>query len=151
MNMLTAMALNLSHRMCFCRPLGRPIGSRPGLAIQMQMHQNPSVWTRLHRWLRRLLDSAKWPDLLGQPIVFLGSEGETAVLDSSFYDYLWLLGAGLGPCEATSIPDVPRVAQPKLESFALKNAAPRRTAAQVLEDTKSEFPCFGQDIEVQSR
>lgn len=91
------------------------------------------------------------PDLLDQPIVFLGSEGETAVLARTFYDYLWLLAAGLGPCEATSVPDAPRVAQPELESFALRNAAPSRTAAQVLEDAKSEFPCFAQDIEVQCR
>lgn len=35
-------------------------------------------------------------DLLEQPIVFMGLEGETAVVARSFHDYLWLLAAGLG-------------------------------------------------------
>jgi hypothetical protein len=39
-------------------------------------------------------------DLLQQPVVFLWSEGKTAVLATNFYNYLWLLAAGLGPCEA---------------------------------------------------
>ncbi|MFZ6862518.1 hypothetical protein ACO0K7_07775 [Undibacterium sp. Ji67W] len=90
-------------------------------------------------------------DLLAQPIVFMGSEGETAILARNFYDYLWLLAAGLGPCEAASLPDAPRVAQPALESFALKNSAPVRTAAQVLQDARAEFPSFVQDIEAQCR
>ena len=91
------------------------------------------------------------PDLLAQPIVFMGSEGETAILARNFYDYLWLLAAGLGPCEATSFPDAPRVAQPELESFALRNSTPARTAAQVLQDAMAEFPSFVQDIEAQCR
>jgi hypothetical protein len=91
------------------------------------------------------------PDLLAQPIVFLGSEGETAILARNFYDYLWLLAAGLGPCEATSFPDGPCVAQPELESFAQRNATPARNAAQVLQDARAEFPNFVQDIEAQCR
>ncbi|MFJ9450669.1 hypothetical protein [Herbaspirillum sp. NPDC101397] len=91
------------------------------------------------------------PDLLGQPIVFLGSEGETAILARNFYDYLWLLAAGLGPSEATSFADGPRMVQPELKSFALKNAAPPRTAAQVLRDARAEFPSFAQHIEAQCR
>lgn len=90
-------------------------------------------------------------DLLEQPIVFLGSEGEIAVVSRNFYDYLWLLAAGLGPCEAASIPDAPRVAQPELESFALMNAPPARTAVQVLLDAKAEFPTFEKHILSQCR
>jgi len=91
------------------------------------------------------------PDLLAQPIVFLGSEGEAAILSRNFFDYLWLLAAGLGPCEATSSPDLPRVAQPELKSFALRHSGPSRTAAQVLQDVRAEFPSFVQDIEAQCR
>lgn len=90
-------------------------------------------------------------DLLAQPIVFMGSEGETAVLARNFYDYLWLLAAGLGPYEAASCPEIAYVAQPELASFALKNAAPARTAAQVLQDARTEFPSFVLDIDAQCR
>lgn len=89
-------------------------------------------------------------DLLQQPIVFLGSEGETAVLAPNFYDYLWLLAAGLGPCEAALFPDAPRVAQPELVEFAMTNAAPAKVATRVLLDAKGEFPGFAQFIESQS-
>lgn len=91
------------------------------------------------------------PDLLKQPIVFMGSEGETAILARNFYDYLWLLAAGLGPCEAASFPDATRATQPELKSFALRNSVPPRTAAQVLQDAQAEFPSFVQDIEAQCR
>lgn len=91
------------------------------------------------------------PDLMAQPIVFMGSEGETAILARNFYEYLWLLAAGLGPCEATSFPDSPRIAQPELESFALRNSSPARTATQVLQDARMEFPSFVLEIEAQCR
>lgn len=90
-------------------------------------------------------------DLLAQPIVFMGSEGETAILARNFYDYLWLLAEGLGPCEATSFPDAPRISQPDLEAFALKNSVPARRAALVLQDARAEFPSFVQDVEAQCR
>lgn len=90
-------------------------------------------------------------DLLEQPVVFLGSEGETAVVARNFHDYLWLLAAGIGPYEAASYSDAPRVSQPELESFALRNAPPARTATQVLQDAQAEFPLFVQGIEDQCR
>ena len=96
----------------------------------------------------KVRESAEW---LEQPIVFLGSEGAIAVVSRNFYDYLWLLAAGLGPCEAASIPDAPRVAQPELASFALMHAPPARTAVQVLIDAKAEFPNFAQHILSQCR
>ena len=91
------------------------------------------------------------PDMLAQPIVFMGAEGETAILARNFYDYLWLLASGLGACEATSFPTAARVAQPELKSFAMRNSAPSRTAAQVLQDAQEEFPNFVQNIEAQCR
>jgi len=90
-------------------------------------------------------------DLLAQPIVFMGSEGETAVLARNFNEYLWLLAEGLGPCEATLFPDAPRVSQPELERFALENSVPTRKAIQVLHDARAEFPGFARDIEAQYR
>lgn len=90
-------------------------------------------------------------DLLAQPIVFMSSEGEVAVLARNFYDYLWLLADGVGPCEATLFPDAPRVSQPELEGFALKNSPPARKTAQVLQDAQAEFPSFAQDVEAQCR
>lgn len=90
-------------------------------------------------------------DLLVQPIVFMGAEGETAVLARNFYDYLWLLADGMGPCKATSFPESARVPQPELERFALKNSAPARKAAEVLRDARAEFPSFVQDVEAQCR
>ncbi|GIJ70804.1 hypothetical protein Voc01_057210 [Virgisporangium ochraceum] len=35
-----------------------------------------------------------------QPVVFLGSEGEIAVLARNLADYLWLVGNGVGPLDA---------------------------------------------------
>ncbi|WP_413459640.1 hypothetical protein [Herbaspirillum huttiense] len=59
-------------------------------------------------------------DLLEQPVVFMGSEGQTAVVARSFHDYLWLLAAGLGPLEAACFPEEPRIAQPNLRSSQAK-------------------------------
>jgi hypothetical protein len=90
-------------------------------------------------------------DILCQPIVFLGSEGEIAVLARNFKDYLWLLAAGIGPSEAASCPDEPRLAQPMLAKFAESNAPPFKEAAHVLADARAEFPQFERFIESQCR
>jgi hypothetical protein len=42
--------------------------------------------------------------LTQQPVVFLGSEGETGVVARNLDGYLWLLAAGFGPYEATAYP-----------------------------------------------
>lgn len=80
------------------------------------------------------------PDLLAQPIVFMGSEGEAAILACNFYDYLWLLASGLGPCEATSFPNAARVAQPELKSFAMRNSAPSRLPRRCSKTRRKSFP-----------
>ena len=90
-------------------------------------------------------------DMLCQPVVFLGSGGETAVLARNFRNYLWLLAAGLGPWEAAFCPDDQRVAQPVLARFAESNACSFMEAAQVLADARNEFPNFEQFIESQCR
>jgi hypothetical protein len=91
------------------------------------------------------------PDLLCQPIVFLGSEGEVALLARNFADYLWLLAAGMGPWEAATCRDEPRLAQPRLVRFAESSAGPFKEPAQVLADARNEFPHFEQFIESHCR
>src|SRR5689334_7330176 len=40
-----------------------------------------------------------------QPVVFLGSEGETQVVAADLDSYLWLLADGFGPLEAAGYPE----------------------------------------------
>ncbi|MFD7462661.1 MULTISPECIES: SMI1/KNR4 family protein [unclassified Streptomyces] len=52
--------------------------------------------------------------LADQPVVFLGSEGETGVVARDLGDFLWLLADGLGPWEAANPYDSDRVPRPDL-------------------------------------
>jgi hypothetical protein len=89
-------------------------------------------------------------DLLQQPVVFLGSEGERAVIASNFHDYLWLLAAGLGPSEAASNPDVPGMVQSPLADFAATHAGPVKAFFdRVLADAQTAFPDFSDWIDGQ--
>ncbi|MFE7411596.1 SMI1/KNR4 family protein [Streptomyces laurentii] len=82
--------------------------------------------------------------LADQPLVFLGSEGETGVLASSLGDFLWLLAGGFGPWEAavrepewTPRPDEART------SVARRFAPDRESAAEtVIARAAREFPDF---------
>lgn len=82
--------------------------------------------------------------LAHQPLVFLGSEGETGVLASSLGDFLWLLAGGFGPREAadrepewTPRPDEARTA------VARRFAPDRESAAEtVIARAAREFPDF---------
>jgi hypothetical protein len=91
------------------------------------------------------------PDVMSQPIVFLGSEGEIGIVARNFKDYLWLLAAGLGPYEAACSPNEEHIAQPALARFAELNAGPFKKADQVLAEAQAEFPDFEQFIESQCR
>lgn len=83
---------------------------------------------------------------LDQPIVFLGSEGETGVIASDFSHYLWLLASGFGPCEAIADPDQSR---PKIEHF--RAFAQRWSSTEelegrvVLQQARELFPHFLND------
>lgn len=88
-------------------------------------------------------------DLLDQAVVFIGSEGETAVIARNLHDYLWLLAAGLGPCEAAAYPEEVRLAPPHLARFAAEHAAPPRSAHEVAADAQGELPSFQNFIESQ--
>ncbi len=66
-----------------------------------------------------------------QPVVFLGSEGELAVIAKDLGDYLWLLANGVGPLEA--VDDLNRVPEPIPELLALAPGEPRSIEAVLAE------------------
>lgn len=87
--------------------------------------------------------------LTEQPVVFLGSEGETAVIARDLGDFLWLLADGLGPCEAADLHERQRATRPnpELRSVAERFAPGRnRSAATVIELATQEFPDFDDTI-----
>ena len=89
-----------------------------------------------------------------QPVVYMGSEGETAVVAGDLGAYLWLLAGGFGPWEATLYPDhehVPRE-DARLVEVALRHAASaRRSAADVIAAARAEFPDFEAMVEAHCR
>lgn len=86
-------------------------------------------------------------DLLAQPVVFFGSEGELGVLAADFNDFLWLLAAGLGPYEANAYTTGERTDDARFLTFAAEHAkGPRREAAAVLRRARTEFPGFEEMI-----
>ncbi|MGW1886666.1 SMI1/KNR4 family protein [Streptomyces sp. NPDC001970] len=87
--------------------------------------------------------------LIDQPVVFLGSEGETGVVARDLGDFLWLPADGLGPWEAATSYERDRVPRPDQELTALaERFAPgrRRPAAAVIEQATWEFPDFDDTI-----
>lgn len=89
--------------------------------------------------------------LLEQPVVFLGSDGNTGVVARNFSDYLWLLAGGVGPREAVEDPEsppAPDAVAAGFRRFAEDYAGqPRRTPAEVLDAARREFPGFDEYIE----
>ena len=86
--------------------------------------------------------------LVDQPVVFLGSEGETGVVARDLADFLWLLAGGFGPLEATSHePDWTPRPNEELTAIAERFAPDRRqSAAAVIERATLAFPDFGETI-----
>ncbi|WP_411093243.1 SMI1/KNR4 family protein [Streptomyces sp. 049-1] len=84
-----------------------------------------------------------------QPVVFLGSEGETGVVARDLGAFLWLLAGGYGPWEAATSyePDwTPRPNQ-ELAAVAERFAADcKQSAAVVVEQATREFPDFDDTI-----
>jgi hypothetical protein len=93
--------------------------------------------------------------LLAQPVVFLGSEGETGVVARDFADYLWLVAGGYGPMEAVEYAptdDEPRRDEPEVEALAEEFAGQaRKSPAAVLARGQEEFPGFSSWIESMCR
>jgi hypothetical protein len=85
--------------------------------------------------------------LLEQPIVFFGSEGNVGVVATDFYDYLWLLAGGFGPCEA--VENKRHKAKPNAEftKFAERHAKSRKKKPlDVIAAAEAEFPKFEASI-----
>ncbi|MFF8651129.1 SMI1/KNR4 family protein [Streptomyces griseoluteus] len=87
--------------------------------------------------------------LVDQPVVFLGSEGETGVVARDLGAFLWLLAGGYGPWEAATSyePDwTPRPNQ-ELAAVAERFAADcKQSAAVIIEQATREFPDFDDTI-----
>ncbi|MBP6630669.1 MAG: hypothetical protein KBG28_06955 [Kofleriaceae bacterium] len=87
----------------------------------------------------------KTHELLDQPVVFFGSEGELAILARNFADYLWLLAGGQGPYEVTA--GYPRKPHPDFTLFATEHApTAARPGAEIVAAARAEFPTFEADV-----
>lgn len=83
-----------------------------------------------------------------QPVVFLGSEGERGVIAVNLDEYLWLLAAGVGPCEAVADPELGRKSNAQFTKFAQENSktAPL-SAAEVTARASAAYPEFSKHID----
>ncbi|MDR2213616.1 MAG: SMI1/KNR4 family protein [Pseudomonadales bacterium] len=87
-------------------------------------------------------------DILEQPIVFFGSEGEIAVIASNFNDYLWLLAGDIGPCEVVNYPELRKPANAQFTKFAKKYSSSKHLDPwEVVAKAQAEFPDFEEKIE----
>ncbi|TXS13953.1 SMI1/KNR4 family protein [Streptomyces sp. adm13(2018)] len=86
-------------------------------------------------------------DLAEQPVVFMGSEGETGVVARDLGAFLWLLADGFGPWEAAAFyepePDWTPQVNGDLVAIAEQHAPDRRASAPVIiAEATQEFPDF---------
>jgi len=87
-------------------------------------------------------------NVLEQPIVFFGSEGELGVVASNFSEYLWLLAGGIGPYEAVAYRGLERVANPTFTSFAEQHSSCSRLGPwEVVAKAQAEFPSFVEGVQ----
>ncbi|MBP2326314.1 hypothetical protein JOF56_006699 [Kibdelosporangium banguiense] len=87
-----------------------------------------------------------------QPVVFLGSEGETGVVARNLADFLWLLADGFGPLEAVEYPEQSSQPNDELVEIAERHAPDaRKTGAEAIAAAKAEFPDFEATIEALCR
>lgn len=81
--------------------------------------------------------------LAEQPIVFLGSDGETGVVSCDLASFLWLVADGSGPYEAVEHPTRRSRPHPEFTAVAEKHAGTdRMTAREVVAAARDEFPDF---------
>jgi hypothetical protein len=85
-------------------------------------------------------------ELLEQPIVFFGSEGELDLVARNFADYLWLLAGGFGPYEAVAYPGLKREPNDAFAVFAKDHAEARKPPGEVIAEARREFPSFEKDV-----
>jgi len=87
-------------------------------------------------------------EILEQPIIFLGSEGEIGVVAKKFDDYLWLLAQTHGPYEAISYPENIKKINPTFLDFAKKySKSEHKTVLEIIKDAKNTYPDFETWIE----
>ncbi|MEU9150184.1 SMI1/KNR4 family protein [Streptomyces sp. NPDC048417] len=87
--------------------------------------------------------------LVDQPVVFLGSEGETGVVARDLGAFLWLLAGGYGPWEAATSyePEWTPRHNHELTAVAERFAADhRQSAVAVIEQATQEFPDFDDTV-----
>ncbi|MDX2590879.1 SMI1/KNR4 family protein [Streptomyces sp. WI03-4A] len=84
-------------------------------------------------------------ELAAQPVVFLGSEGETGVVARDLADFLWVLADGVGPQEAIDHYELGLTSRPDAERTALaERSAPGRgrPAEELVRLAREEFADF---------
>ena len=87
-------------------------------------------------------------DLLDQPIVFLGSEGQTGVVAKDFNDYLWLFSQNHGPSECIELPEHPSNINHDFLTFAEQHSKSHsRSVDEILKDAQSAYLDFNTWIE----
>ncbi|MBO2457994.1 SMI1/KNR4 family protein [Actinomadura sp. LCR2-06] len=78
-----------------------------------------------------------------QPVVYVGSEGDRAVVARDLGDLLWIFAAGLGPAEALEGPDGTAEPNEAFRAIAERHAPGReRSPAEIVEAAQAEFPRF---------
>jgi hypothetical protein len=88
----------------------------------------------------------------GQPVVYIGSEGERGVIARDLGDLLWLFAAGLGPGEAFTDPGRETEPNEAFRAIAERHApGRRRSAAEIVATAKAEFPRFSNFIDAMCR
>lgn len=91
-------------------------------------------------------------DILEQPIVFFGSEGEIGVVAKNFNDYLWLLAQNFGPYEAVEESHSNRSSNAVFLDFAKQHATSAyRPALEMIQAAQTAYPTFETQIEALCR
>ncbi len=89
-------------------------------------------------WLIRNVEN-----ILQQPIVFFGSEGELVVVAQSFKDYVWLLASGNGASDAQSDGCMEQSESQRFKRFAMEHYPDDyRSCSDIVKSANSEFPDF---------
>lgn len=94
-------------------------------------------------WLTKETD-----DLLNQPIVFFGSEGELGVISENFGDYVWLFAQGIGPYDAVAFPSLEGKKIDKLSKFARESFPSHEDIPkQIIHKARARYPDFEKMIQ----
>ncbi|MEU6233640.1 SMI1/KNR4 family protein [Kitasatospora sp. NPDC047058] len=90
--------------------------------------------------------------LAEQPVVFLGSEGESGLVAGNLSDLLWVLADGFGPLEAAVHDDrEPRPAAALADLAGRHATTPRRPAREIIAEARAEFATFSEDLDALCR